>query len=115
MDRRGFLGTLTAITTAIATGVKLPAGREVAKAAPKAVETQGWLVEMLKDCHVRSIEGMATLDGPMRYVVEYVHAPGSKKQEHSLIVDTYTQGMRPVTVQYSVREYGHVYLTVEWA
>lgn len=114
MDRRGFLGTLTAITTAIATGVKLPAGREVAKAAPKAVETQGWLVEMLKDCHVRSIESMATLDGPMRHTVEYIHAPGSKRQEHSLTVDKYTKGMRPVSVDYSIREYGNVYLTVEW-
>ena len=37
MDRRCFLGSLMAVTTAIASGVKLPTGAEVAtgKAMPK--------------------------------------------------------------------------------
>lgn len=117
MNRRSFLGTLTALSAAVASGIKLPKAAEVAKAAPAAIAWQDRLMEMLKDCHVVSIAGMATIDGPMTYEVEYIHTPGgpSKKGKETLMVDSYTAGMRPISVNYSIGPNEVARMKVEWA
>ena len=116
MDRRGFLGSLMAVTTAIASGLKLPTGAEVAtgKALPKPLAVQNDLLAMLKECHVISITGECVYDGPMQYEVEYVHAPGGKKGEDTLMVDGYTKGMRPVDVRYAMTAGELMRVTVTW-
>jgi hypothetical protein len=117
MDRRGFLGSLMAVTTAIASGVKLPTGAEVAagKALPKPLAVQNDLLAMLKECHVISISCHQTYDGPMQYEVEYVHAPGGKKGEDTLMVETYTKKLRPINVSYAVTAGELMRVTVTWA
>jgi hypothetical protein len=117
MDRRGFLGSLVAVTTAIASGLKLPTGAEVAtgKAMPKPLAVQNDLLAILEECHVTSITQECTYDGPMQYEVEYIHAPGGgKKQEHTLLVDKYTNGMRPVDVRYAIAAGEVMRVTVTW-
>jgi hypothetical protein len=107
-----------AVTAAIASGVKLPTGTEVAtgKALPKPLAVQNDLLAMLKECHVTSISCHQTYDGPMHYEVEYIHAPGGgKKHEHTLMVDSYTKGMRPVDVSYAVTAGEVTRVTVTWA
>lgn len=115
MDRRGFLGSLMAVTTAIAGGVKLPSGKEVAKAAPKAIRVQNDLLGLLKDCVPTRIEANLSINGPMTYTIEYLHAPGSKKTDTCLMIDGYTQGMRPVSVMFSHSVAELPRITVEWA
>ena len=117
MDRRGFLGSLMAVTTAIASGVKLPTGAEVesGKAMPKPLAVQNDLLAMLKECHVIAITQECTYDGPMQCEVEYIHAPGGgKKHKHTLMVDEYTRGMRPVDVRYAITAGGVRTVTVTW-
>ena len=117
MDRRGFLGSLMAVTTAIASGVKLPTGAEVAtgKALPKPLAVQNDLLAMLKECHVTSITKECTYEGPMHYEVEYIHAPGGKKGEDTLMVETYTKKLRPVNVSYAMTAGELMRVTVTWA
>ena len=117
MDRRGFLGSLMAVTTAIASGVKLPTGAEVAtgKAQPKPLAVQNDLLTMLKDCHVTSISCHQTYDGPMHCEVEYIHAPGGTKGEDTLMVETYTKKLRPINVSYAVTAGELMRVTVIWA
>jgi hypothetical protein len=117
MDRRGFLGSLMAVTTAIASGVKLPTGAEVAtgKALPKPLAVQNDLLAMLEECHVISISCHQTYDGPMHYEVEYIHAPGGKKGEDTLMVDGYTKDMRPIDVSYKMTAGELMRVTVIWA
>ena len=100
MDRRGFLGSLLAVTAAVASGVKLPSGKEVAKASPKALAVSDRLMAMLKDCNAVSITSNMRLDAPHNYEIEYIHVPGSKKHEHTTMIDEYTKGMRPVSVEF---------------
>jgi hypothetical protein len=106
-----------AVTTAIASGVKLPTGAEVAtgKALPKSLAVQNDLLTMLNECHVISISCHQTYDGPMHYEVEYIHAPGGKKSEDTLMVDGYTKGMRPVNVSYAMTAGELMRVTVTWA
>lgn len=118
MDRRGFLGSITAITTALAGGLKLPSGAEVAsgKAPQRPLRMQNDLLRTLKECEPISIEGHATYDGPMIYVVEYVHCPGHKKKsEHALAVDGYTKGMRPIGVEKRLTAGELLRIKVTWA
>lgn len=117
MDRRGFLGSLMAVTAAIASGVKLPTGAEVAtgKALPKPLAVQNDLLAMLKECHVISISCHQTYDGPMQTEVEYVHAPGGKKGEDTLMVESYTKSMRPINVRYAMTTGELMRVTVTWA
>jgi hypothetical protein len=115
MDRRGFLGSLAAITTAVASGLKLPAGAEVAVAPPRAVAMQNKLLDLLKDCHALSIESHNYLDGPTTFTVEYVHCPESKKRQDTLMVESYTRNMRPINVQLSHKVGELPRVTVEWA
>lgn len=115
MDRRGFLGSLMAVTAAVASGVKLPAGKELAAAPPKAVRVQNDLLSLLKDCVPTSISANHSLHSSMTYEVEYLHCPGSKKTEDALMVESYTKGMRPVSVSF-IHSAGNLpRLTVEWA
>lgn len=115
MDRRGFLGSLMAVTTAIASGVKLPKGAEVAVAPPRAVAVQNKLLDLLKDCHAISIESFSFIDRPMMYSVEYIHCPGSKKSSDTLMVDNYTKDLRPVSVQLSHKVGELPRVKVTWA
>ena len=115
MDRRGFLGSLAAITTAVASGLKLPKGAEVAVAPPRAVAVQNKLLDLLKDCHALSIESHSYIDGPMTFTVEYIHSPESKKSGDTLMVDSYTKNLRPISVQLSHRVGDLPRVTVEWA
>lgn len=117
MDRRGFLGSLMAVTTAIASGVKLPTGAEVAtgKALPRPLAVQNDLLAMLKECHVISISCHQTYDGPMQYEVEYVHTPGGKKGEDTLMVESRTKNLRPVNVSYRQTAGELMRVTVIWA
>jgi len=117
MDRRGFLGSLMAVTTAIASGVKLPTGTEVAtgKALPKPLAVQNDLLSMLKECHVTSISCHQTYDGLMHCEVEYVHAPGGKNGDDTLMVETYTKKLRPINVSYAVTAGELMRITVTWA
>lgn len=119
MDRRGFLESITAITTALAGGVKLPTGAEVAAAPipqPKPLRMQNDLLRLLRECEAVSIEGHATYDGPMIYVVEYIHFPGRKKSsETSLMVDGYTRGMRPIGVTKTISAGELMKIRVTWA
>ncbi len=115
MDRRGFLGSLMAVTTAIASGVKLPTSREIAVATPKAIETQNTLLSILDECLATSIECHQNYDGTMTYEVEYIHCPGSKRPEETLMIDGYTKSMKPVSVHF-VQMVGELTrVTVEWA
>jgi len=115
MDRRGFLGSLMAVTAAVGSGVKLPAGREVARATPKALATQNELLVLLERCNAMSIEGHATIADGMRYVVEYVHHDNAKPNDIDRQIAGYTKSMRPVDVRYSVRAGELMHVTVEWA
>lgn len=114
MDRRGFLGSLIAVTAAVASGVKLPTGREVAKAAPKSLAISNKLVAMLKECQVVSIASNMEIDRPVTYDVEYVHFPGTKKNADTQMVDEYTKGMRPVSVSFREAAGELTQLTVVW-
>jgi hypothetical protein len=114
MDRRGFLGSLMAITGVVATGVKLPAGREVAKATPKAVALSNDLMSILKECNAVRIEQHMSLHRPLSYEVEYIHCPGSRKCEYTVELEKYTKGMRPVTVNVSQAVNELTRVTVEW-
>jgi len=106
-----------AVTTAISSGVKLPTGAEVAtgKALPKSLAVQNDLLAILNECHVISILCHQTYDGPMHYEVEYVHAPGGKKGEDTLMVETYTKKLRPVDVSYAMTASELMRVTVTWA
>ena len=115
MDRRGFLGSLMAVTTAIASGVKLPTSREVATAAPKAIETQNTLLSIIEECLATRIECHQSYDGPVTYEVEYIHCPGSKKTEETLMIDGYTKHMKPVSVHFTQMVGELTRVTVEWA
>jgi hypothetical protein len=115
MDRRGFLGSLMAVTTAIASGVKLPSSREIAVAAPKAVAVQNNILDLLKDCHAISIESFCFVDKPTMFAVEYLHCPGSKKDSNTLMVDQYTKGLSPVTVHLSSKVGELPRVNVTWA
>jgi hypothetical protein len=115
MDRRGFLGSLAAITAAVASGLKLPKGAEVAAALPKAVAVQNQLLDLIKDCHALSIESHCYINGPMTFTVEYIHSPDSKKSGDTLMVETYTKNMRPISVQLSHKVGDLPRVTVEWA
>ena len=114
MNRRGFLGGLMAVTAAVASGVKLPSGSEVAKAAPKALAVSDRLMAMLKDCNVVSISTNMSLDAPMTYDVEYIHVPGSKKSQDTTMIDGYTKGMRPVSVAFDESAGNVTRIRVEW-
>lgn len=115
MDRRGFIGSLMAVTTAIASGVKLPSSREVASAAPKAVATQDTLLKLLDECVAVSVSTEYAYDGPMICEVEYLHSPGIKKNAETLMIDGYTKNMRPVNVQFAHAAGDLPRLTVRWA
>lgn len=106
-----------AVTTAISSGVKLPTGAEVArgKAMPKPLAVQNDLLAMLKECHVISIASLYTYDGPAQFEVEYVHAPGGKKGEDTLMVESYTKGLRPVNAMYSMTSGELMRVRVLWA
>lgn len=114
MDRRGFLGSLMAVTTAVASGVKLPSGKEIAKATPKALSVQSDLLGLLKECNVISIASNAGVYGPATYEVEYLHCPSSKKNEYTHDIEKYTQGMRPVQIRFSHAAGELIRITVEW-
>ena len=114
MDRRDFLGSLIAVTTALATGVKLPAGKEIARAPHPARLLSDRVVAMLKECRVVSVASNMSLDRPLTYTVEYIHIPGSKKDADTAMIDSYTAGMRPVTVSFEERAGELTKLTVEW-
>lgn len=115
MDRRGFLGSLLAVTTAVASGVKLPAGREVARATPKALAVQSQLMKMLEECAVTSVSAQHDIDGPMIYEIEYVHFPGrSKPDETRRLIDGYTKNMRPVSVRFTESAGELARVTVQW-
>jgi hypothetical protein len=115
MNRRGFLESIMAVTAVIGSGVKLPAGREVARATPKALATQNELLDLLEHCHATSIEGHATIKDGMRYVVEYVHHEKAKPNDIDRQIAGYTKSMRPVDVRYSMRAGELMHITVEWA
>lgn len=114
MDRRGFLGSLMTVTTAIASGVKLPAGKELAAAAPKAVRVQNNLLSLLDECVPISISANHSISDAMTYTIEYLHSPTSKKNETGLTIDGYTKNMRPVSVQFFHGVNQLPRLTVEW-
>jgi hypothetical protein len=104
-----------AVTTAIASGVKLPTSREVATAAPKAIETQNTLLSIIDECLATQIVCHQSYDGPVTYEVEYIHCPGSKKTEETLMIDGYTKHMKPVSVHFTQMVGELSRLTVEWA
>lgn len=114
MDRRGFLGSLMAVTGAIASGVKLPSGGEAFKASPRAIRTSDSLMRMLKDCHVTSIATNMAIDRPLSYTVEYIHCPGSKKSPDTRMIDGHTTRMRPISVQFTEKAGELTRLRVEW-
>jgi len=76
---------------------------------------QNDLLAMLKECHVISISCNQTYYGPMQYEVEYVHAPGGKKGEDTLMVETYTKKLRPIDVSYAMTAGELMRVTVIWA
>lgn len=96
MDRRGFLGSIMAVSAAVAAGVKLPSGKQVATAAPKAVAVSDRLVELLKECQAVSVTMENGIDQPPTYEIEYIHTPGSKKNDTQRMIEGYTAKMRPV-------------------
>lgn len=100
MNRRGFLGSLMAVSAAVAAGVRLPSGKEVATAAPKAVAASDRLVAMLADCEVVSVTMENSIHAPPRYEVEYIHVPGEKRSEAARFLDGYTAKMRPVSFSF---------------
>lgn len=117
MDRRGFLGSLLAVTGAVASGVKLPSSKAVATATRQAIETQNTLIRLLKECAVVAVSTNCAIDGPLTYDVEYIHTPGHtrKRTGDEELVCAYTDKMRPVSVQFSRRAGELTRLTVTWA
>lgn len=115
MDRRGFLGSLMAVTTAIAGGVKLPSSTQVSRAAPLALKTQNELMAILKECVAMSVSANSSASGPLTYTVEYVHLPKAKKTDDALVIDGYTKNLRPVSVQFFHGAGELPRVTVEWA
>lgn len=116
MDRRGFLGSLMAVTSAVASGVKLPSGKEVIKATPKALSVSNSLMAMLKDCRVIRIASNMSIERPLTYEVEYIHYPGGggKKTEEEEMIAEYTKAMRPINVRFTQDIGDLTRLNVEW-
>lgn len=104
-----------AVSAAVASGVRLPSGRDVAKAAPQAVAVSDRLVEMLKHCNVISIATSIGIDRPVTHEIEYIHVPGSKKHEHTREIDGYTKNMRPISFLFREAAGDVARLTVVWA
>jgi len=73
------------------------------------------ILKSRKHCHATSIEGHATLEHGMRYVVEYVHCEGSTQNDIDRQIAEYAKSMRPVDVRYSMRAGDLMHITVEWA
>lgn len=115
MDRRGFLGSLMAVTATIASGVKLPSSKQLSVATPKQLNTSMALLSILNECVPTSITAHASLDNPMVYEVEYLHCPGSKVCDEALLVNSYTKNLRPISVQFTQAAGELTRLTVEWA
>lgn len=114
MDRRGFLGSIMAVTAAVASGVNLPSGKEIAKATPKAIGFSNQLMGILKDCQVISIASNMRRDAPVSYEVEYIHCPGGRTTEETGLIAEYTKAMRPISVRFTQEAGGLTRLTVEW-
>lgn len=114
MDRRGFLGALIAVTSAVASGIQLPTGREIAKATPQAAALSNKVVDILKYCNVTSIASHMDLHRPPSYEVEYVYYPGAKKNETTREIDGYTKGMRPISVEFVEAAGELTRVRVEW-
>jgi hypothetical protein len=51
----------------------------------------------------------------MTFTVEYIHSPDSKKSGDTLMVDSYTKNMRPISVQLSHKVGDLPRVTAEWA
>ena len=94
VSRRGFLGSLTAFTAAVAGGAAMPSSRSLLPPRPEQLD----LESILKECRVLSWAREVSLDGPERLVVEYEHDPSKPMTGFEGMVDELRLGMRPVLV-----------------
>jgi hypothetical protein len=113
-SRRGFFGSLAAISASVADGLTLPRSDQVAKAAPRAIAVQNTLAKMIAECEPTSITMEQHVDGHQRAVVEYLYCQGRKAKD-AFNVRQYTNRMRPISVKLTAQVGDIPRVTVEWA
>lgn len=111
MNRRSFLGIVTAFTAAAAAGVKMPTGAEVTApvavtAKTPAVDLQDSLSEFLKSCCVTSVSQEISATGMSVVKASYVYIDGGVGNASAGLADWLEPaiaGKRPIHVSYSFR------------
>jgi hypothetical protein len=116
MDRRGFLGALGAFTTALASGVRMPTGKEAfairetrtqipesddfpaPEIKPSGNSAQEMLMRYLSDCEVTGISNQFHFDSLHMVTVTYLYREGVKGGgPMSREAAALTAGKRPVS------------------
>ena len=117
LSRRAFLGSLMAVTTVIASGVKLPASSQASRATSQALQTQSKVYALLEECYMTSLESTTVRDGLLGYECAYIHFPGktAKRGEFDQVIQGNLKGMRPVDVRFRASAGELTTLTVWWA
>ena len=117
MLRRDFLKAFSAFGAAVAAGVRMPSGREVAAAQslppPPALEPSGltcsgqsmqdMVMERLKECDVVSYSRRSSVSGHDRFEVTYRYIEGQTPSAYNLNspVEPLVAGKRPVSIMVS--------------
>lgn len=114
--RRTFIGSLMAVTAALASGVTMPASRQTRGASAVALQTQSRVYALLEECGMTSLASATVGDGLLGYRVEYVHLPNrSGPSDEEKMIVSHLKGMRPVNVRFHASAGQLTTLTVEWA
>jgi len=116
MIRRDFLKAFSAFGAALAAGVKMPSGQEVAAAPlpqPTALEQktltysgqtmQDMVMERLKECDVVHYSRVFSVGGHDRWTVTYRYIEGQTPSSYNLnsSIEPIVAGRRPVSVMVS--------------
>jgi len=116
MLRRDFLKAFSAFGAALAAGVKMPSGQEMAAAPrlpPPAVKTppliysgqtmQDMVMELLKECDVVHYSRESSVGGYDRWTVTYRYIEGKTPSSYNLnsSIEPLVAGKRPVSVMVS--------------
>ena len=117
MLRRDFLKAFSAFGAAVAAGVRMPSGREVAAAQslppPPALEPSGltysgqsmqdMVMERLKECDVIHYSRMFSVGGHDRWAVTYRYIEGQTPSAYNLnsSVEPLVSGKRPLSISVS--------------
>jgi hypothetical protein len=116
MLRRDFLKAFSAFAAAVASGVRMPSGQEVAAAPlppPPALEPSGltyscqsmqdMVMERLKECDVVSYSRRSSVSGHDRWEVTYRYIEGKTPSSCNLnsTIEPAVAGKRPVSIMVS--------------